>query len=284
MTSGLKKFEKDLHPEVVAEIKGWVNHPELSKLLKKLRSIKDWEQFLDHYAEAMVARHIIRQGCELQVEVPTANSKNADFKVSKGSDTFFIHVKRLNFDEEMQHDLNVGTRLDSLRKKGIGYLFNKSLTDGEMQYFYKEANRFSKKAKAGERKVITSKTGEVLGECDKVKNGQPTTTVYSAKDVNESHRFSKKLKKEAYKQFMPDGLNVILVTSAWRDNASNEDLRESVDDFWSGGKHPCSNIIGWFKFDPRGNKTDFELFFRENYERPPYILDVFSLNAQEVAN
>lgn len=278
MTSGFKKFEKDLNPEVVAEIKGWEKYPELSKLLKKLQSTKDWEQFLDYYAEAMVARHLIRQGCELQVEFPTANGKNADFKVSKVSDTFFIHVKRLNFDEEMQHDLNIGTRLDSLRKKGIGYLFNKSLTDEEMQYFYKEANRFSKKSKAGERKVITSRIGEVLGECDKVKNGQPTTTVYSVKDVDESHRFSNKL-KEAYKQFMPDGLNVILATSAWRDDASIEDLREAVDDFWFVGKHRFSNIIGWFTFEPRGNSTDFELFFRENYERPPYILDLFSLNS-----
>ena len=280
MTSGLKKFEKDFNPEVVADTKGWENHPELSKLLRKLQSIKDPQQFRDHYAEAMVARHLIRQGCKLQVEVPTANGKNADFKVYKGSETFFIHVKRLNFDEEMQHDLNVGTRLDSLRKKGIWFSFNKSLTDEEMQYFYKEANKFSKKAKAGERKVITSRTGEMLGECDKVKNGQPTTTVYSVKDVDESHRFSKKL-KEAYKQFIPDGLNIILATSAWRDNYSIKDLRESVDDFWSEGNHSCSNIIGWFTFEPRGSSTDFKLFFRENYKRPSYILDLFSLNAQK---
>lgn len=274
MLSGFEKFEKNLDPEIVTEIEGWSKHQELSKLLRKIQSIKDWPQFQDHYAEAMVARHLIRQGCELQVEVPTANGKNADFKVSKGSDTFFIHVKRLNFDEEMQHDLNVGTRLDSLKKKGIGYLFNKSLKDEEMQYFSKEANRFSKKAKEGERKVITSRIGEVLGECDKVKNGQPTTTVYSVKDVDEIHRFSNKL-KEAYKHFMPDDLNVILATSAWRDDESIEDLREAVDDFWYDGKHSCSNIIGCFTFEPRGRSTDFKLFFRENYERPRYIVDVF---------
>jgi len=278
--SGLEIFEKDLHPKIVAEIRGWTKHPELSKLLKKLESMKDWEQFLDFYVEAMVARHLISQGCEIKVEVPTKNGKSADFNVSKGSDTFFVHVKRLNFDKEMQHDLNVSTRLDSLRKKGFGFSHNKSLTDDEMQQFCKEANRFAENANDGENKVITSKTGEVLGECYKMEYGQ-SIDVYSAKDVDDSDRFSKKL-GHAYKQFMPDGVNVILVTSAWRDGASIEDLKEGVNDFWSGGEHSCSNIIGWFKFEPRGKSIDFELFFRENSEKPPYIVELFGQNCEEM--
>ena len=280
MRSGLKIFEKNLHPEVVAEIRGWTKHPELSKLLKKLESMKDWEQFLDFYVEAMVARHFISQGREIKVEVPTKNGKSADFKVSKGSDTFFVHVKRLNFDKEMQHDLNVSTRLESLRKKGFGFSHNKSLTDDEMQQFCKEANRFAENANDGENKVITSKTGEVLGECYKMQHGQ-SITVYSVKDGGCSDRFPKKL-KNAYKQFMPDSVNVILVTSAWRDDASIGDLREGVEDFWSDGKHSCSNIIGWFKFDPRGESIDFELFFRDNSEKPLYIVELFGRNCEEM--
>ena len=277
MRSGLEIFEKNLHPEVVAEIRGWTKHPELPKLLKKLESMKDWEQFLNHYAEAMVARHLISQKCEIKVEVPTKNGKSGDFKVSKGSDSFFVHVKRLNFDEEMQHDFNVSTRLKSLRKKGIGFSFKyKSLTDDEMQQFSKEANRFSKEAKNGESKDITSKTGEPLGECFKMELGH-SNTFYSPKDVDDSDRFSKKL-KSAYKQFMPDGVNIILVTSAWRDSASIEDLREGVEDFWSNGKHSDSNIIGWFLFHPREKSINFELFFRDNSEKPLYIVDLFGHN------
>lgn len=280
MRSGLEIFEKNLHPEVIAEIRGWSKHPELTKLLKNLESMKDWEQFLDFYVEAMIARHLLSQECEIIVEVPTKKGKSADFKVSKGSNTFFVHVKRLNFDKETQHDFNVSTRLDSLKKKGIGFLFIKLLTDDEMQQFYKEAFRFSKEAKDGESKDITSKTGEVLGECFKIQHGQ-SITVYSGKDGGCSDRFLKKL-KSAYKQFMPDGVNVILVTSAWRDYASIEDLREGSRDFWSDGKHSCSNVIGWFKFEPRGKSIDFELFFRENSEKPPYLVELFGRNCEEI--
>ena len=271
---GLDLFEKNLHPGIVADIREWAKNPELSKLLIKLQSLKDWQQFLNHYAEAIVARYLINQECEIKVEVPTINGKSADFEVSKSSETFFVHVKRLNFDEEMQNDFNVGTRLDRLRKEGIGFLFYKSLTDLEMQQFYKEARSFSREAKDGDSKEIKSKSGEVLGECDKIKNGQ-STTVYSVKSVDYSDRYSKKL-KDAYEQFMPDSKNVILVTSAWRDSASIEELQESLEDFWFDGKNSCSNIIGWFEFDPRGDSVDFKMFFRKNSVRPNHIVELFS--------
>ena len=204
---GLEKFKKIVHPEVVAEIRGWTKHPELSKLLKTLESIADREQFFDFYAEAMVARHLISQGCEIKVEVPTKTGKTVDFKISKGSDTFFVHVKRLNFDREMQHDLDVGNNL-------------------------------------------------------------------RVKDGGDDGRHLKKL-KSAYKQFMPDGVNIILVTSAWREDSSIEDLQEDMEDFWSNGKHSDSNIIVWFLSHPREKGIDFELFFRENSEIHPCVVALF---------
>ena len=143
-----------------------------------------------------------------------------------------------------------------------------------MQQFYKEARSFSREAKDGDSKEIKSKSGEVLGECDKIKNGQ-STTVYSVKSVDYSDRYSKKL-KDAYEQFMPDSKNVILVTSAWRDSASIEELQESLEDFWFDGKNSCSNIIGWFEFDPREDSVDFKMFFRKNSVRPNHIVELFS--------
>jgi hypothetical protein len=74
---------------------------------------------------------------------------------------------------------------------------------------------------------------------------------------------------------MPNSVNVILVTSAWRDSGSIEDLKRSLDDFGADGKHSCSNIVGWFEFDHRGNGIDFKSFFRENSKIPQYIIDVF---------
>jgi hypothetical protein len=273
--SGLEKFRKKLHPEIVAEIKGWSNHPELSKLLEKLQSIKDWEQFVDYYAEAIVAWYLIRQGCEIDgYEVPNDINKTADFQVSKGRNTFFLHIKRLNFDGETHHDFNVSKRLEGLQEKGIGYSFDKSLADEEMQHFYEEAKNSSKEVKVGETKDIISETGEILGQFAKVSNGQSAAYVYSAKSGDDRYRFSDKI-SEAYKQFMPNAMNVILVTSAWRDSASIEDLQRALDDSWAVGKHSCSNIVGWFEFDPRENSIDFKLFFRENSKIPQYIIDVF---------
>lgn len=276
MNSGLEIFEKRLHPEVVGEIKGWDKHALLSKLLEKLQSIKDlkqWDQFLNYYSEAMVAWHLIRRGCEIDgYEIPNDINKSADFQVSKDSNTFFLHIKRLNFDEETRHDLNVSTRLESLQKGGISYNFDKSLTDKEMQHFYKESKKFSKIAKTGETKDIISETGEILGQCDKIQYGQFTN--YSPKTVDDCDRFSDKL-SEAYKQFMPNAANFVLVTSAWRDIGSIEDLKRSLDVFWAFGKHSCSNIVGWFEFDPRENSIDFKLFFREHDKWPPYVFDVF---------
>ena len=273
--TGLEKFKRILHPEVVAEIKGWTNHPELSKLLQTLESKKEWERFLDIYAEAMVARHLISQKCELKVEVPTKNGKRADFEVSKDSSIFFIHVKRLNFDQETQHDFNVSTRLDSLRKKGIGFLLNKSLTDDEMQQFSKEANRLSKELNDYESKDITSNTGELLGECFKMPQGQ-SMTVYG-NDGGDSGRYLEIL-RSAYKQFMPNEINVILITSAWRVRDSIDDLKDDLEDFWSNGKHSDSNIIVWFLNHPKENSIKFELIFREGSDKPLSIAKLFECN------
>lgn len=292
MSSGFELFGKNLHPEVVSEVRGWAKHPELSKLLKELESAKDRQRFWDHYAEAMVARHLIKQGYEIKVEVPTVNNKRADFQVSKGTDTFFIHIKRTNWDEETAKNLKINTRLNCLRKIRrpitVSLKHCKSLTDQEMHYCCKEAKEFIENASEGDKKEIRNMNDEALAEFEigPCHNGQHVIfdpILPGAIDGGDDTRIYRQLSR-AYKRFMPEAVNIILVTSAWGDSGSIEDLEEAVDDFWFGGKHCCSNIIGWFKFDPRENSTDFELFFRENYERPPYISDVFGLSGQEVAN
>jgi len=208
--TGLEIFEGILHPEVVAEIRGWANHPELSKLLHTLESRKDREPFFDIYAEAMVARHLISQGCELKVEIKTIKGKCVDFEVSKGRNTFFVHVKRSNFDRDLQDDLNAGADL-------------------------------------------------------------------RVNDGGDDGRYLRKL-KSAYKQFMPDGVNIILITSAWRDSGSIMDLRDDLDDFWSIEENPDSNIIGYFTFEPNGKSIDFELIFREGSDKPSNLVELFERN------
>lgn len=288
MTSGLKKFEKDLNPGVVAEIKEWKKHPELSKLLKKLQSIKDPQQFQDHYAEAMVARHLIKKECELQYEVPTVNCRCADFRVSKSSNTFFVHIKRTNLDKETTKNLKINTRLNCLRKIRrpitVSLINYKSPTDQEMQYCCKEAKEFIENAIEGDRKEIKNMNDEALAEFEigPCHNGHHVIfdpILPGAIDGGDDTRIYEQL-SHAYKRFMPEAVNIILVTSAWRDSASIMDLLEARDDFWFDGKHSCSNVVGWFIFEPKGNSTNFSLFFRENSEIPSCIVDVFVPNNQ----
>ena len=291
MRSDFKVFEKNLHSEVVQEIKGWTKHPELSKLLRKLCSIKDWSTFLNHYAEAMVAFHLIRHDCEvLGVEVTTINAKTADFKISKDGEIFYVHIKRLNWDEETDKDLKIGSRLQCLRKIHrpvlVSMLFYRSLSDQEMQEFCKrEVKEFVKKAIEGAKIEIVSGTGEVLGECEIGPNhgGQNVSLLQipSVKNVDESHRMCQRLKR-AYKQFMPQAINIILATSAWQDTGSTEDFQDAVESFWGDGKQSRSNVVAYFEFKPKGKNVNFELFFREKYEIPSYIISVFGKNFHQI--
>jgi len=208
--TGLEIFEEISHPAVVAKIRGWANHPERSKILHTLESQKKQEPFSDIYAEAMIARYLISKGCELKVEVPTKNGKSADFKVSKGGNAFFVHVKRSNFDRDFQHALDA-------------------------------------------------------------KSDSPV------KDGADNSRYLRKL-KSAYKQFMPNEINVILITSAWRDSSSIGFLKDDLDDFWSNGKHSDSSIVGYFTFEPTGESIDFELIFREGSDKTLNVAELFDCN------
>ena len=64
-------------------------------------------------------------------------------------------------------------------------------------------------------------------------------------------------------------VNLDAVKEAFQNDSSIEDLQESLDDFWADGKHPCSNIVGWFQFDPPAEAVEFELFSRKNFEKHP---------------
>ena len=100
----------------VNEVKKWANKPELSKLLKTLKSVNKYQQFLDHWAEALIAGYLDKQKCMLYVEVPTVDKRTADLKVTNKNQTFFIHVKRLNSDEKIQKQSNIQSRLRTLER------------------------------------------------------------------------------------------------------------------------------------------------------------------------
>jgi hypothetical protein len=281
MAFGLDLFAKNLCPDDVAKVKGWSKHPGLSALLTKLDSMKKWQQFLDHYAEAMVALHLMRQTCELEYEVPTVNGRSADFKVSKDANVLFAHIKRVNLDAATAKHLRIATRLCSLREIRrpilVTFTFSKSLTDQEMQYCCKEATQFVETADEGDKTEIMNTAGESLVELEigPRHNGQHVRLdlVGPGTDGGDESRIRKQL-GHAYDQFMPGFENVILVTAYWSDEGSVEDLKDTLEEFWTNGNHPLSNAVVYFTFDPKGGRINFQPFFR-NERILPYIADVF---------
>jgi len=91
-------FRRLIGPALQAELQSWRRHTELSKLVRKLDEVSKPSQFLDHFAECAIARHFLRQGCTVAVEVPAARKRHADLELSFGNDTIYAHVKRLNPD------------------------------------------------------------------------------------------------------------------------------------------------------------------------------------------
>jgi len=118
-----------INPLVLNEINSWESDTELSKLLKTFRSAKNQERFLDHYAEVMVARYFISHGCKLEVEVRTPHGRRADLRVTKDHYNFFVHIKRLNLEGEIQKELRVNSRLKNLHKISRTFNFSISLLE-----------------------------------------------------------------------------------------------------------------------------------------------------------
>lgn len=285
MKSGLESFGKHLNPTIISQIKSWSQDPELSKLLKTLRSANNQQSFLDYYAEAVVARHFISLGCKLEVEVPTPCGRSVDLRVTKDNHSFNVHIKRLNLEERIQKELDVITRFRHLSKIpgsfNVEVNLSERLTDKEAQKVCKKVKDFIKIPGVGNKRNIKNSDGKTLAECKKIfpksKGKGKNVGVYVLPKLwapRDRKGLYKKL-SEAYKQFMPKSLNVILVTS--RLEAAFDDFEKSLLDssgFWSNEKHPDSYMAGWFKF---GNKDyiTFRMCCRENYEVPIFITRLF---------
>lgn len=281
MFSGLDLFQKHLHPRDVDEIRAWSKRPGLSPLLARLHSIRKWQQFLDYYAEAMVALYLIRQACELQYEVPTVGGGSADFRVVRGDNVLFAHLKRTNLDKATTKNLNICRRLDCLREIRrpitVSLTFYEPLTDAEMQHCCQEARGFIERAGEGERKEIVNMAGELLGEFEigprhngeHVRFAEFLPATDGGYDDAVSRQFS-----HAYQRFMPGFENVILITDFWNDEASVDDVMATLDDFWGNGNHPLSSVVVHFLMDPRNGIITFEPFFRSN-KVVSYVADIF---------
>lgn len=81
---------------------------------------------------------------------------------------------------------------------------------------------------------------------------------------------------EAYKQFKPKSLNVILVTSRLAMVFDNfEKSLFGSPGFWSNNKHPASYMVGWFNFDASVDYINFMIWYRDNLKIPEEIRNLF---------
>lgn len=302
-----------LKPALQQEFTAWASDPELSQLLEKLKSQKK-ELWLDHYVEAIVARYLRREGCALEVEVQTQNGKSADFKVTKSSESFFVHIKHLTMNKVTskyrdwcykQFD-----KLEELRRipKPLTVKVNlktgkTGLTKIQAAEFVKSAKPFIEQTtKVGEEFKVLDKSGKELGNC--VVIGYPVNTDHvelcpDSPDepvTRDSIRFIDGL-KEAYKQFMLGAINVILFTgdrtrrsefesglfgdfTLIRDNKTNQFIRTTTrhNGFWSGKKNSNSGLAVWFEIDD-DDEVNFKLWNREGFLKSKLVASLFDKSA-----
>lgn len=308
-TGGLDRFRDGLDAGVVEAIRGWAEDPELGKLYSSLQAIHDRERFLDAYAEAMVARHLLRRDCRLRVEVLTPSGRTCDFEVQHGDQTFCLHVKRLNTDRPMRKRLTVSSRLRYLEQIARPYVVSVHLRDGlddaGMQRFMTSAADFIQRAQIGDELVVRDDNKAALGGCRIVApwQGERVIVVLGLPEgfIDEAPRI-RRLMRKAYQQFMPKATNVILICSSHVEDA--EDFATALlgshierwdtqpprgrrvahgrdtDGFWYGNGSPGSFAAGWFQFQPEAAALKCRLWLRRDASIDPAVkqvlVDVFN--------
>lgn len=279
-SNGLPHFEVPLRAAMVREIESWAEHPQLAQLRESLHAHSDEHTFLNACAEAVVAKHLLAAGCELEFEVPTPSGKQADFQVSRDGERFFLHIKRLDTGSPTEKLLTISSRLRMLERIERPYIvsirWKDGATDAQMQQLVTEAAPFIRRASVGDELTVRDENlPRGRREIGAVRIVAPwdgshvNLTIGLAGFVDEAPRM-RKLLRRAYKQFMPRETNVILVCSSNTEDAEDFDTAllgshierwdafppqgqrvahgRAEDGFWFNSSHELSRFAGWFRF------------------------------------
>jgi hypothetical protein len=292
---GLGQFASHLHPAILADIEAWANDDELGKLHAALTAHRTSKSFLDALAEAIVARHLLRRGCDLKIEVPTPSGKACDFQVNSGAFEFFLHVKRLETERPARKKLTISSRLRYLERINrpyvVGVRWKDGAADEDMQRLVRAASDFIQHARLGDELVVKDDGGDEIGGVLIVApwEGPHVSLVIGLPSgfIDEAPRM-RKLLKRAYRQFMPRATNVILICSSHADD--DEDFQNALlgshverwdafpprgrriahgraaDGFWQGQTFADSAVAGWFRFAPDEPDPGVRLWFRPGAE------------------
>ena len=298
MDRALDYYMRHLNQEVARDIEAWWDHPELGKLAARLDSHGDPQEFLVTYAKAVVARHLFRQGLDLKVDVPVPNAKPANLQATRGDTTFVVHVKCLNPDQATKAQLDALARtrsLEEIKRPLIALLdFDHDLAGRQMQEFVSQSESFLSWAQVGETIAVKDEDGTELGTCHVWRGWKgPHVAVMTTPSLRwgRDWRRFRTLFTHCYRRFVPDELNLILVTGAWPDdaapverallgtpqtkregrgaNARTIELGRKPDGFWSEGQHSASQVAGWFLFSPKDSWFRCHLWFRPHTDLDP---------------
>jgi hypothetical protein len=255
-------FREELPATVVRDIESWRDRPELAALHAALHAHTDQRTFLNTWAEALVARHLLKRGCGLRFEVPTPTGRRADFEVlcpvegDAGGDEvrFFLHVKRIDTGAAASARLTVSSRLRVLERIARPYIvsirWHEGLSDRQMQRLVREAETFILQARVGDELTVRDghprRAGEEIGGLRILAPwAGPNVTLaigMPAGFTDEASRMRKLLRK-AYQQFMPRGANVIVL------GTSHEKDAGEFENALLG-----SHIERWDEFPPPGRR------------------------------
>ncbi len=293
--SALSRYQRELNAGVVADMQQWRDDQELAKLLIGLESVRQRQRFFSIYAEALIARHLVQQGCDVRVEVPTPGGRSCDFEISSGDQRFYLHVKHINTDRPTDRHLTVSSRLRYLERIARPYIvhvrWHDPISDDRMQRLVVEAASFIQQARLGDELVVRDDSGREIGGC---LIAAPAATDHVSLTIglpegfiNEVPRMQRQLRK-AYRQFMAGEVNVILIATHHADDvvdfetallgshverwdampARGERIAHGRDDdgFWSHGQYADSNVGGWFCIGPNVSRPDCHLWLRSDSE------------------
>ena len=107
--SGLEQFADRLHPAVLDDVRLWEGDPILGKIHAALSGHTNLKRFMDTWAEAIVARHLLARGCRLRFEIPTPAGRACDFEVTAADGTFYLHVKRVHTERPARRRLTISS-------------------------------------------------------------------------------------------------------------------------------------------------------------------------------
>lgn len=299
-SEGFHLLKDELSPNAVRAIFKWRDHPELGRLLSKLLSHTSRKPFLDSYAEALVAMHLLRHRCQLRFEIPTPNGKRCDFEVRSGSHTFYLHVKRLDSagEHSAQRAASKSTHLRRLERIDRPYIvqvrWHHEPSSAHVRQFNEQAERFIRHARIGDEMIARDEGGEQIGGVRILApwEGQHVHVAVvpgaiGGGFVDLAPRFFKLLQR-AYQQFMPRAANVILICSdhghdvmefehallgshierwdAYPPRGKRIAHGRAGDGFWQGRRVAESQIAGWFHFTPTKKSLQPRLWVRDAVE------------------